>query len=89
MVSINEKYQIILDMVEKSLETQKKKIPVMYRGIYKSVLNSLKMLLAFTPVEYVEEYFKQFDAVVSEMKKDYESKETFKQVLEDIVNEWK
>ena len=89
MVSLNEKCATVLAIAQKQLKEVEKEIPMVYRGMVKSLLNTMAILVTITPESKIRGMFEKVHMLYEAlMVCEHQTSDDFKQHVEDLFKAW-
>lgn len=89
MVSLNEKCSILVSLAIKQSKDVEKEIPLLYRGMVKSLLTTIGMLAAITPESKIKSLFEKLHMLYEMvMVCEHQTTQEFKEHVEDLLKAW-
>lgn len=89
MVSLNEKCSILISIAQKQTKEVEKEIPLMYRGMVKSLLMTIGMLAAITPESKIRSLFEKLHMLYETVIVcEHQTTQEFKEHVEDLLKAW-
>jgi uncharacterized protein YaaR (DUF327 family) len=86
-ISLNDKFDATLDVLEATFKENEKHIPYLYRSAYKPLISTIRKLLLMKSVNEIDNYKERFMIFVEAIfDAEYSTKEEFKNALKELIN---